>query len=168
MSGISNFVVRFREHMDDPVYESGVDPNSVVDTIEDIRRVYLGLTTFVRLPRPLDGIPPADTMKFDLAIDLEVRPLFSGDTRAPVATRHRRALSYTKASDASPVESPKAKKRGSLATIGGSKVTVEIDDALQGLEQLHMTQSEVNVDDVVPVSHEASKPVRRRVALTRN
>jgi len=170
MDGISSFVVRFREAMDDPAYSSGVDPSSVVDTLEDIRRVYMGLTAYVRLPKPMDRIAPIDTMKFNVASDMIVNPLFSSDDSAVSTCVSRRALvrRNTIADSPSHADSKFVKPNDMMvmdeyAQEDGSQVAPDdIEDVIESLRHATMRKNESNSDDVIIVDAiPAPRAIRR-------
>lgn len=61
---ITGFILRLRDTLSDPVYQNGINPDTVVDMMEDIKDVYFNGIKYVRLPKPMDGIAPYETIRF--------------------------------------------------------------------------------------------------------
>ena len=63
---IAIFVSKLHKMMKDPVYSKGVTTSSVLEMVDDLAKVYAGYNESIRVPKPVDGIAPVNTIPFVL------------------------------------------------------------------------------------------------------
>ncbi|RKF71116.1 hypothetical protein GcC1_107015 [Golovinomyces cichoracearum] len=68
MEQINSFACKLQDILKDPVYSSGVEPESIVSMIEDVALVCNGKKKHVRIPKPLRGIAPMVSIRFPSAV----------------------------------------------------------------------------------------------------
>jgi len=73
--------------MNDPVYKSGVDADSLIKTVYDIVDSFKGRLSRIAVPLPLDGSPPLMHMTFK-DNDLEIKTL-KLNTKNPTSRKYR-------------------------------------------------------------------------------
>lgn len=145
---ISAFAPRVRDIMSDPAYRSGVTSQSVIDMLNDIHDVYAGISKHVRLPQPIDGLAPANSIKFSTSSSPRLETLIQPDVRYDNTSVSRRTFSRRLSQNTNPhynqkyepaLDTHREKKR--------DPITVNIDDAIAYTNNIPNT----NEDDLVPV-----------------
>lgn len=129
---ISAFVPRVRDIMSDPAYRSGVNVDSVIDMLNDIHDVYLGSRKFVRLPQPLDGIAPADSIMFSTSTKTRPESLLRSNADGSTKPLSRRILSHKLSYK--PDISPSPSYNSNYAFVDNRDeevITLDIDDAIE-------------------------------------
>jgi len=63
--------------MTDPAYDSSVDVDSVINMLNDIHDIYIEKLKYVRLPRPINGLAPAQSMRFSRSSRMQSETLLS-------------------------------------------------------------------------------------------
>lgn len=117
--------------MSDPAYDSGVKADSIIDMLDDIHNVYIGESKYVRIPQPIDGIAPADTMKFSTSSKSRPESLLRSNIDSKNSSISRRTLSHrlSQVSDHANFQMP-IDNQSRYVSRNKSSVTLKIDEAM--------------------------------------
>jgi len=137
--------LRLRDILSDPVYGSGIDPESVIDMMDDIKSVYFNESKYIRIPKPMDGTAPFETMRFSGSSS--IRPEGLSVTSRKVSSNHksRRALSRS-LSVSMDSQIPNRNDK--------TNIMIDIDEAIEMIGNSRVTHHE---DDHVSIKDQSSK-----------
>ncbi len=80
--------------MSDRSYRNGITVDSVINMLDDIHGVYAGNIKYIRLPQPIDGIGPADGIKFSTLSNIRSEKLLRSNTVTGSPNPSRRVFSH--------------------------------------------------------------------------
>lgn len=115
--------------MNDPVYESGVTPDSIVRTLSDLAEVFKGRLSYISVPLPIDGSAPVTHMCIK-DTDIAIPASLNVGVKSPASRRsHNYNLRHTVAL--------KSNDNPGVSTIS--------DDTMDAIEN---TMEEYSIEDV--------------------
>lgn len=169
---ISTFVPRIRDMMSDSAYQSGVDLDSIIDMLNDIHDIYIGKSKYVRLPRPINGLAPAQSMRFSTSSRVQSEGLLRSNADSETVSRRTFSRRLSRVPEKSSYREPKYQP-SQMNRSDDDMINVHIDDVIaytEGIMHDHNSGNDMrsrsmeipkDIPSPSPLNQTEQKPVTR-------